>query len=45
MNSQHLEVGGVGIIASMNPGPPAFAGLAARDTYLFNHTVQRSMGE
>jgi hypothetical protein len=50
MNSQHLEVGGVGIPASVNPGLPVFAGLAveaveARDTYLLNHQMQRAQWE
>ena len=47
MNSQHLEVGGVGIAASINPGPPVLAGLAVadRDTYLLNHMLQRAQWE
>ena len=47
MNSQHLEVGGVGIPVSINPGPPVFAGLAVadRDTYLLNHMLERAQWE
>jgi hypothetical protein len=38
IDSTHMEVGGVGVVASINPGPISFTGLddtqAAKDTYL-----------
>jgi hypothetical protein len=47
-NSQHLEleVGGVAVPPSVNPGPPSFIGLAdaaARDIYIVRHTQQRAL--
>jgi hypothetical protein len=43
VNSRHLEQGGIGIPASVNPGPPTFVGLEAalaRENYMPDHTTR-----
>jgi hypothetical protein len=45
VNSQHLEQGGVGIPASINPGTPTIVGLAdalARENYMLYHMTRRA---
>jgi hypothetical protein len=42
VNSQHLEQGGIGILLSVNPGPPSFVSLVdalAQENYVLDHTA------
>jgi hypothetical protein len=46
MNSQHLELNGIGIVPSINPEQATFVGLAdagARDNYILDHTAKQAL--